>query len=243
MMKKTTNLVKYQLQIYFGGSSLVMPAIFTAIFLYLMYSTKPLYIVSGFLISSTFIYLLMIWIGLTVAANENVVTEQLMLLRVQSSGYYYSSKVIFLMCITLFFSILCTGIPVMINVINGYDLFVRGLLISDVGNAFLLHLGCGFAGATLGNLMHPRVMKDRNIAIILTVFFAILSVVQKPIIEVLPILKGILWILPPIMLPAERYGNAEYFQWGHTLVIFIVLMLYGAGYSVIKSVICNKNKF
>lgn len=243
MMKKITNLVKYQLQIYFGGSSLVMPAIFTGIFLYLMYSTKPLYIVSGFLLSSTFIYLLMIWIGLSVATSENVVTEQLMLLRVQSAGCYYASKVIFLMCITLFFSIFCTGIPVIINVINGYDLFVRGLSISDVGNAFLLHVGCGFAGAALGNLMHPRVMKDRNVGIILTVFFAILSVVQKSVIEVLPILKGILWILPPVMLPAERYGNAEYFEWGQSLVIFLVLISYGAIFSVIKSVICHKNKF
>ncbi len=243
MMKKTTNLVKYQLQIYFGGSSLVMPVIFTGIFLYIIYSTKPLYIVSSFLLTSSFIYLLMIWIGLTVATSENIVTEQLLLLRVESAGCYYASKVIFLMCITLFFNLLCTGIPVVINMINGYDLFVRELNFSDVGNAFLFQYGCGFAGATLGNLMHPRVMKNRNVAMILTVLFAILSVVQKPLIEILPIMKGILWILPPVMLPAEHYGNAEYFQWGQTLVIFLVLIIYGAIYSIIKSVICHKNKF
>lgn len=133
--------------------------------------------------------------------------------------------------------------PVLINMINGYDLFVRGLTFSDVGNAFLFQYGCGFAGAALGNLLHPRVMKNRNVAIILTVVFAILSVIQKPVIEVLPILKGILWILPPAMLPATHYGNGEYFQWGQTFLIFVVLMLYGAVYCIIKSIICHKNKF
>ena len=58
-----------------------MPLIASAVFLYVMYSVKPLYVVSSYLISCTVIFLIMMWVGLSVSSGENTVTEQLVLLR------------------------------------------------------------------------------------------------------------------------------------------------------------------
>ena len=49
MMKKTVSLVKTQLQIYFKGSTFIMPLIVSVIFLYTMYTIKPQQIVSSYL--------------------------------------------------------------------------------------------------------------------------------------------------------------------------------------------------
>lgn len=242
-MKKIINLVKLQVQMYLKGSSFIMPLITTAIFLYMMYSIKPLDIVNSYLVSSTFIFLLMVWIGLSVSFSETIVTEQILLLRVQSAGCYYTSKVFFLILIALFGNIIYIMFPVFQNWINGYDLFDRKMSISDVGNAFFLQGGCAFIGTAVGSFMHPRIIKNRKIAIALTVCLAVLSIVSTAITTSLPVLKGIFWILPPTMLPATVYGNAEFFEWGQTAIVFLVLFFYGMVLSILKSIICHKNKF
>lgn len=243
MMKKTMNLVKLQLQIYFKGTQFVMPLVGSAVFLYMMYSIKPLDIVSSFLISSVFLFLMMVWVGLSATFGEDTVTEQLLLLRVQSEVCYYLSKVLFLICIALLADILYAAFPVIQNILNGSDLFTRPVILADVGNALLLQGGSAIAGATLGSLLHPRVLKDRKMILILTVFLTALTVTSTAFIDVIPAMKWILWILPPVMIPAEIYGNADFFAIGQTAALFFVLILYAAVYSIIKSIICHRNKF
>lgn len=242
-MRKIIEYLKFQLQMYFKGSSFVMPLIAAAVFLYMMYSIKPLNVVSSYLISSTVIFLLMMWVGLSVSSGENVVSEQLILLRMQSEGGYYTGKIIFLGCIVLLFDGLFTFFPVVQNLINSGGMFVRPLLVSDVVNAFFIQGGCAIAGAALGSLLHPRVMIDRKLAILLTVLLAVLSVARVSVTAWLPALKVILWVLPPVMLPAEVFGNSEYFQGGQTAWIFIELMIYGIVYCAVKSLLCHRNKF
>lgn len=242
-MKKIINLVKFQLQLYFKGSLFVMPLIAAAVYLYIMYSIQPLSVTSSYLLSGTFLFLLMTWVGLTTASGENEVTEQVLVLRVQHAGSYYAGKVIFLMCIAFLADLLCTVFPVIQNMVNGYKLFDRQLLVSDVLNAFLLQYGCAFAGAGLGSFLHPRVMKDRKLAIILTVLLAALAVAGPSLGSYLPAAKAFLWLLPPVMLPAQVYGNSQYFTWGQTLIIFFLLLLYGMIYSAVKSLLCHKSKF
>lgn len=242
-MKKIINLVKLQVQMYLKGSSFVMPLIVTAIFLYMMYSIKPLNIVNSYLVSSTFIFLLMVWIGLSVSSSETIVTEQILLLRVQSIGCYYTSKVLFLILIAFFGNLIYTIFPIIQNCMNGYDLFNRQMSIADVSNAFFLQGGCAFMGTAVGSFMHPRVIKNRKIAIALTVCFSVLSIASTAITTSLPAFKAIFWIVPPTMLPAKVYGNSEFFEWGQTAVIFLILFFYGMVLNVLKSIICHKNKF
>ena len=242
-MKKIINLVKLQLQLYFKGSLFIMPLIVTAVFLYTMYSVQPLSVTSSYLLSGTFLFLLMTWIGLTTASGENEVTEQVLVLRVQNRGSYYAGKVIFLMCIAFLTDLLCTIFPVVQNMLNSYRLFDRQLLVSDVINAFLLQYGCAFAGAGLGSFLHPRVMKDRKLAIILTVLLAALTIAGPSLGTYLPAAKAFLWVLPPVMLPAQIYGNSEYFIWGQTFLIFFLLIFYGTVFSILKSLLCHRNKF
>ena len=243
MMKKTMNLVKLQLQIYFKGTRFVMPLVGSAVFLYMMYSVKPLDIVSSFLISGVFLFLLMVWVGLSATFGEDTVTEQLVFLRVQSGACYYVSKVLFLICIALLADILYAAFPVIQNLLNGSDLFTRPVIMADVGNALLLQGGSAFAGAALGSFLHPRILKNRKTIIIVTVFLAVLSVTSTAITEMFPAMKWILWVLPPVMVPAKIYGNAEFFALGQTGILFLVLIFYAIVYSVIKSTICHKNKF
>ena len=242
-MRKATDLFKMQFQIYFKGSTFMMPLIVSAIFLYMMYTVKPQDIISSYVLSGTFLFLLMVWVGLSVSFSEDDITEQLLVLRVQNAGSYYMSKVLFLMCLACFADILYTAFPVIQNLLNEGNLFFRPPTVSDVSNAFLFQGGSAFAGAALGSILHPRVMKNRRLSIVLTVFLAVLSVTADAVSGVLPMLKGILRILPPVMLPAQVYGNAEFFRLDLSGTIFLRLLIYGLAYSILKSVICHRRRF
>lgn len=242
-MKRIYELIKYQLRVYFKGSSCIMPLVMTALFLYVMYSVKPVGIVSSSLLTCSFLFLLAVWIGMSVSLAEHDVSEQILLLRVEKESDYYIGKILFLLSITCLANLLCTVFPVVQNLLNGGTLFSRPMYFSDIGNAFLLQGGCAFAGASFGSFLHPRVMKDGKMAIALTVLFTVVSFTKTALTELFPLTKAVLWIVPPAMLPAEKYGNAEYFNMVQTLGIFLVLVCYSVVYGIVKSLLCSRNKF
>lgn len=240
---KIIKLLKYQLQTYLKGHTFVMPFAITLIFLFCMYSIQPNDIVSSFLISGTYLFILMAFVGMSIASHEDTVTEQIFILRVQNVKLYYTSKILFIVVISFFFGVLCTLLPTLKNIIAGGALFTRNLTINDIGNALLIQTGSGMLGGVFGNFLHPRVMKDRKMAIILTVFFTILAIVKVSVIQKYPLTKFVLWVLPPALLPTQYFAKAQYFNLSKTLIIFLVFLIYTGIYGLMKSLLCHKNKF
>ena len=242
-MRKVIELVKYQLQIYFKGSKFIMPLILTVIFLYTMYSVKPTGIVDSFAMSGYLVFFIMVWTGLGVSSSEDPVMEQIQLLRVEKRAYYELSKPIFLILIGLLLTAICTVFPVVQNILNHKELFLRDLTGYDILNGSVLLFGCTFVGGAVGSLFHPRVLKDRKMAVILTVFLSILSAVGTAIVQEIPALKVILWMIPPIGRISAVYARTDIFDLGKTGMICLLFAAYGIGYSVIKTVLCRKRKF
>lgn len=240
---KIVNLLKYQLQTYFKGSSFIMPFVVTAICMYVMYSVKPLEIISSYLISGVIIFLVMVWIGMTTAHNERVVEEQILYLRMENSVSYYCGKFLFLFCIALLLDVIYTFFPVISNMINGYALFTERLGTFEVINAFILQLGTALLGGSVGNLLHPRIMRDRKLAIVITVLVVVIAITIPVLEQQYPILKLFLWIFPPVVLPSEIYGKAVVFNLNQTFLIFITMLAYTAVYAGIKGLLCSRKRW
>lgn len=220
-----------------------MPFVAAALFLFTMYSVKPLEIVSSYLISGTAAFFLMVWIGMTTAQSEQPAAEQMLYLRMENAAAYYGTKFIFLVCIAFIMGIFFTFFPVLQNYLNGGRLFTGRLGVFEILNAFFVQFGMGIGGSSLGNFLHPRVMKDRKFAIVLTVFASALCIAMPAIIQWQPALKWVLWIFPPATITAEVYGAAQSFRFSQTFIIFGVMLLYAAVYGIVKSIICHKNLF
>lgn len=235
--------IKYEIQLYLKGHSFVMPSILIIFFLFTAYSVKPYDVMSGYLITCVFVFLIMDWIGMTEAQRENPVMEQLLLLKGGNPTQYYISKFLFLFLLSLIVSVICAAFPSFENWISGGDLFTRPLLLQDIVNAFILLVGCGICGASIGSFLHPRVLRDRKQAIALTVLITILMISRYGIVERVPILKYLMWILPPVMLPQKMFGNEEYFRIDQSIWIFLLLLIYAIVYFAIKSYICQRRKF
>lgn len=245
MMKKIIELVKYQLQIYFKGSKFVMPFVAVAIFLFVLYSgdSRPVGVLTSFIISCYWVFILMVWIGLSVSSDESPIMEQIIFLRMQSNVYYYLCKMLCMIIIGFIINSICLLYPIVINLSSHGGLFERTLTISDVLNAFILLSGSSIVGGSLGSFFHPRVMKDRKLAIVLAVLATIITIAKTVIINEVPIIKLFIWILPPLDSVSRIYGQAEFFNIGKSIGLFLMILLYAIIVFSAKSFICYKRKF
>jgi len=244
-MKKINELVKYQLHIYFKGSKFVMPLVVTAIFLFVMYSSdaRPVGVVTSCLITCNWVFLLMVWIGLSVSSDESPVMEQIIFLRVKSNVYYYLSKMLFLIILGFIVNSICLLYPIIINLLNNGTVFERPLTNFDILNCLILLCGSSVAGCSLGSFFHSRVMKDRKMAIVLTVLFATVTIVKIPIINSFPLIKIVTWILPPLDMVSRIYGSVKIFQVENSVKLFFILFVYAILVFIVKSLICYRRKF
>ena len=234
-MKEMWNVAKYRLQCYFSGYTFAMPFIIVCVILRFMYSIKPQDVVSSYLISVQFIFIIMVWIGMMETNRENRVMEQVLELRVKNKWAYFAGKMLFLFILSMLMTVICTVWPIVQNNIENGTFFERAYLPEDFLNSFILLLGSSYCGAALGSFLHPDICKDRKVAIALTVLFALLAILRDMISVSQPVLKYVLWIIPNVAHAATQYGNEQFFNISTTLQYFCVLMIYAVVYGVVGS--------
>lgn len=221
-----------------------MPFVTIAIFLFFMYiGSSPGIFVGSIIITYYFVFVLMVWIGGSVSSSESPVMEQIIILRTQNNVFYYISKTIFVIILGLVVNSICLFLPVGMNLLNGGGVFKGAVTISDVINAFILLCGASVAGGSMGSFFHTRVMKDRKLAILLTVLGLICTLARTAITNGAPVTKKIIWILPPLDSVSRVYSKASNFETVKSLGIFSVLFLYSIIFFTVKSLICQKRKF
>ncbi|MDE5866440.1 MAG: hypothetical protein K2H31_07565 [Lachnospiraceae bacterium] len=246
-MSRIVELVKYQLRIYFKGSRFIMPFIVVFLFMYMMYTgIGKVEIVDFFCITCYLVFLVMVWTGFSIASAENEVTEQILMLRVNSNSVYYMGKELFLIVIGFLINCICLFFPVIkyvLSIMSQTVIFDRSLMVIDVFNAFILLAGCSIVGGALGSFLHPNVMRDRKAAMLITLLASVLTIIKTSIVSEIPVLKFITWILPPVDKIFITYGKEDFFRLGQTFGIFMILLGYGVVYSLMKNVICDRRKY
>ena len=234
-MRKMWSTAKYRMQCYWKSYTFVMPFFVICVFMRFMYSAKPVEIVSSYLITVYFLFLFMVWIGMTQTNGENKVMEQVIELHVHKTWAYFAGKMLFMFGLSLLVSVVCTVWTFLQNIIYKGTLFDRAYLPADLLNGFLLNLGSACSGAMLGSFLHPDVCRDRKTAIALTALLALLAEIQGILVLTKPVLKCVFFCLPNVALAAVQYGNEEYLKINVSLGYFCMQMVYAAAYGMIGS--------
>ena len=102
---------------------------------------------------------------------------------------------------------------------------------------------CSFVGCMVGEIFSPRVIRKREARIVLTLIYALISVVRIGIAAEIPISKYILWIVPPVSDVVGWFTREEYFRMGKIMGAFFILMAYGSALAVIKVELSRIRKF
>jgi hypothetical protein len=211
--------------------------------LYCMYAVAPVVAIDSFSIACIYVFLIMIWAGLTYNNLEDEVSEQILVLRTQSGWKYYISDSLFLIVLGFMVAAISALFPMLLNLVHQGHLFSKPVGVSDVISALLLQWASAFVGSAIGTFFHPRVMKDRKMAILLTALVAILSVAELGILQWHPEAKYVTWIFPPVAQLAQSLCGYDAFYMGQLLHAILIMVIYGVVVTLIKVGLLQKNKF
>lgn len=227
--------VKYQYKQYALSAKWVIPFIALLTIFGFMYGILPIDVVGNFSIMSLALFPIMVGIGMSCQGIEPEVSEQIIILRMQSERKYYIGQVLFLGTLSGMVSVICLCYPVIGHYCwYGKMFFTRNIQISDITGGFLLLFACTFLGCMLGAIFPPRIIRERRIRVTLALASALLPVVRIGIVEEIPISKYILWIVPPVSDVVGWFMEEVYFQMGKIIRAFLILMAYGMILAVIK---------
>lgn len=241
-MKTIYELVRYQRKVYFKSSQFVMPFALMMAYLAFLYAMVPVSVVDSYVQSAILCFFIMVWAGLMYHNLEPVVSQQIILLRIKKDWKWYVSESLFLFFLALLAGTVCVVFPLVQSLIDGL-VFQRQPMAGDIGSALLLHYMAGFTGGAVGMLFHPRILKERKLAVILTAVTALLAVVKNGLIHEFPIFRVVGWLFPPVAEFADRFVGQEVFAFGGLMQAAGLLLFYGAVVSVIRIWRLMVNKF
>ena len=234
----SVSMTKYRLHRYFYSSHPVIPLIATVCFLGAMYSVKPMNVGSGYVLSGVFQF-----VALNMNGNEEIVEEQLLLFHGNGWGVYCMAREITLLVISCFYGVLLTFGPVIVNCFNHFSYFTRVLTAGDVVMGAIIILGSGFAGIAIGDVLHPRIVGNRKIAIAVAVGIMLVSIVKDAIMEKYRFLMSFGILFPSVMKPARDLGNGDYFEIESVIAFLFMMALYFSVVIIIKNLVLNQKKF
>lgn len=240
---KTVNMMKYRLRRYFCSSRPVIPLIVTVCFLGVMYSIKPMNVGSGYVMSGVLQFILMVFVTLNMVETQEMVEEQLLLLHGNSKGKYFLAKEVTLLVISGIYGVILTIGPVVVNWINHFTFFNRKLTAYDVAMGAVIIIGSGLAGTAIGMILHPRIIGDRKLAVMVSVGLMILSIAKDGIIEEYAYFKLFGMLLPSVMKPARDLGNGDFFELSAVVIFFLSMAVYYCIVCFCKNIILSFKKF
>ena len=242
-MKVIIEFVRYQYKQYVLSAKYVAPLIGLFIVFQFMYSLPPAEIVSSFAIMGLMLFVIMVWVGMTCQEIEPEVSEQIIILRMQSERKYYIGQVLFSGVLSAVVTLLSLCFPVAAHYVQRKMLFARGILVSDIMGGILLMFACSFVGSMAGGIFSPKIIRKRAVGTVLTIFCALASVTRIGIVVEAPISKYILWIVPPVSDVVGWFTREECFEMAKVIGAFFLLMGYGIVLAGIKVGLCKIRKF
>lgn len=101
----------------------------------------------------------------------------------------------------------------------------------------------GFSGSSLGEISHPRINRSRKTAVIFTFLLAVTAVTKAAILEMIPVLAVILWVIPPISDVTALFAGETYFSADKCSTAFIIFLISGMIWTVVKIMGLKKKGF
>lgn len=243
-MKTINELLNYHRLSYFKSSRFVMPLVWLILLQLGIYTTpRPIGLMDSIFMSCMYTFLIAMWVGLSYNNLEDEISEQLLILRVKSDTLYYLSTSLFLLLISVIISLISTVAPLIAAIASQQTLFDRPYEANDFLCSLLLLFACASSGIALGSLLHPRILKDKKLILLVALFLVVFTSARLAMIKEFSFLAFILWVIPPVADITKAYPISTAFSKLITTQLFGLFFLYTLGFSAVKIGLLKKIKF
>ena len=242
-MKKITNILYFHLFTFVQLSKYVIPLVLLLFFQIMIYTIargEPSDLVNDIILAEIFAFVIAILVGFASSGWTDHITEQLLILRIKSDALYYSIHALFLFVISIFISLISILVPVIFHLLDPG--FFQQFTISYLMKSFLLLLGSSFAGISLGALLHPRIIFDKEGALYAGLI-SLVAITRHAVANQFEIFRYVLWLLPNVSAHHAMIVDSSYFTFLLVGRLFLISILYGLAYSFIKVLLLSKRKF
>jgi hypothetical protein len=242
-MKQYINLMNYHFITYARTNRFIMPLVVWSGLIFAHYRMMPLEVVSSLATSSIYVFFIMIWLGITYFDSVEVVSEQLLLLRVCKRTTYYKSKYLFLILLGALMSFLSVIVPVIYNAANNFEMFTRSLTFMDIFFGFFLHLVITFLGIAVAAIFQPLCIRNRKIALLLAAMVSLVALAKDAIIESYSFLRYLLWIFPPLSDILNLFRDSVVFNPLNIGLAIFIGTLYSLAMIIIAQLVIRKRMY
>lgn len=181
---------------YFKTNKIVLPSIALLSYLGIAFTIAPIDFISIHLISATMLFYLMVWVSIAYQDTEYDEIEQILLLKVRHRSIIPLSKVLFLLGITVVYSLVLNLYPVLRHIFG--PLYKTNPSWYEVYGMILLSILFGTMGVLLGLCSNKRIIQNRKLALLLVSFFAFMAMISGFMEKDYNFLKYFSWIFPPV---------------------------------------------
>lgn len=236
-MGKAFGSARLMLLSYLKSGKEILPALGLIAFLLVYYHVKPFNVAGSFSISMVALFVLAVWLGLSVAWAEEPTLFQILSVKVGMKRLLIAQQV------TVWALAGIMGVVlVMIPVVEGFlipSFFIRPLTASDILSAVCLNLCAGFCGCAFGALFHPRLIGDRKMAYILCIMICLISFVSGR----MGMPAGFRFLLPPVYDSLAQVGITDVFGKSYLLTFSLRYLIYALLAGSAQVFLLNRRKF
>ncbi len=241
-MRSIFSLYKLKMTNVIKSTVLVMPTVAVVAFLGVMYSVIPVQITGSFLISGFFLFIISVYISMSIQLKEKNVHEEIFIMHSRRNADYYISRELVLYSIMLFYVVVVIAYPLISSKFKE-DFFTRTLKPVDVLYGTLIVIGNGICGIALGDLFHQRIITRKKNSILFVVLTAVLAICKVSIIEKWASAKVLNIILPPLMDGFDMVRETDIFDPKGTMLILAHSALYVAVLVAVKIYLLRRFRF
>lgn len=219
-------IYRYEWKRLWQSNKLTAPFVILLVWIFVADTIAPLSILSTFSICSLVLFFIMVIAGLKYGELDGRMTDQCIYARIDRKHKFYLARVLVMATVAAGMTVIAEGLPLLLHLINNFSLFDRPVVESDILSGMLLFFLTGLCGGTAGIFINARICSRREIAMLIAPLFAIASCVKIAIVSEVPILKYVLWILPPISDLGASYCQDTFFSMQSSGPYFLWLVAY-----------------
>lgn len=241
-MNKMVAVLNFKYRYLLSNPKFLLPFGFLIVMQMIHYSTvtaPPTAFLRYLFLAEIFTFVAAVWLGASSNQFFDETTEKLLILRLQSGVKFYLIFAVFLAGLAFVLSVVTTAFPIVFSFTGLFDTFSFRYAFAT----FLLTLGSSFAGITLGALTSPRLLKKKEEGAFIAIIFCLLAVVAAPLSAAYPWTRFIMWFFPHTSHHGSLIETSADLTFLKVFVLFLINVIYGVVYTIIRTTMLNLKKF
>ncbi|MBD5533954.1 MAG: hypothetical protein HDQ98_17485 [Lachnospiraceae bacterium] len=225
-------LLRFNFLMYLWNLHFILPFSFVIVYSGLLYVLSIYLFSNCFVISTALLFVISLLDGFYAYKLCHDSMQAILMLKTGSAVKYYISRELLLVLLSVQYTVLILLYPSIVSMLGGGKL---SRIVTDLTAILFLHLFVALCGYEIGSLFQPK-MLGRRVPAALLMLGTIAGIFLRQELSVIPVIKCLFWIFPPIakllqlVHDRENFFTAEMGSMIIQLFLYISLVLAGKAY-------------